>query len=339
MIRNNKWGLGIMLVTILVMTSCNDDSDDTEVTDGNWMELSDYEGNTRSSAVAFVLGDKAYVGTGYNGAEDEYNSDFWSYDPILNYWSSISDFPGPARSSAIAFTIGNKGYIGTGYDGLDNLKDFWEYDATNDTWTQLADFPGTARRGAIGFSIDGYGYVGTGYDGSDTKDFYRYNPSLNSWVQIPSIGGSKRTDATAFIIDGIAYIGTGTHNGAYEYDFWSFDPSLLENEKFPWVEKTSLDDEDYDYSDVIRQGTVSFVNEDYGYIATGSNGSIISTVWEYDPIYDTWSEKTSFEGTARTDAVGFSINNRMFVATGRNSSSYFDDIWELDPNTTQEDGD
>lgn len=68
-----------------------------------------------------------------------------------------------------------------------------------------------------------------------------------------------------------------------------------------------------------------------GYIATGDNGSLISTVWEYEPTTDLWTQKTDFQGSARNNAVSFSINNRGFVATGKTGSQYIDDVWEFEP--------
>lgn len=329
MIKKNKWIFTALLLGTAMQLSCSNEEDSVEI--GNWIELSNFEGKTRASAVAFSIEGSAYVGTGYSGTDDEYYNDFWAYDIGLNYWKRIADFPGVARSSSVSFSIGNKGYVGTGYDGTNRLKDFYEYDPSTNIWTQIADFGGTARRGAVAFALNGRGYVGTGYDGNDLKDFWEYNPSTNTWIQIPSIGGSKRTDAAVFVVGGKAYVGTGTHNGAYKTDIWEFDPANMGDDSNPWTKKVDLADDDYDYNGVIREGTVTFTINGHGYVATGSYGSVLGTVWEYDPIYDTWEEVRAFEGTSRTDAVAFTIGDRGFVALGRNSSTYFDDIWEFAP--------
>ena len=45
-----------------------------------------------------------------------------------------------------------------------------------------------------------------------------------------------------------------------------------------------------------------------------------------------WERKADFPGTIRYGAVGFSINGRGYVGTGRNSSiGNFKDFWEYDP--------
>ncbi len=55
--------------------------DPTDGPGGNWVQKADFPGTGRLSAVAFVLGQKAYIGSGYNGT---YFSDFWEYTPSLN---------------------------------------------------------------------------------------------------------------------------------------------------------------------------------------------------------------------------------------------------------------
>lgn len=315
---------------MFAVVSCSEDDEDDEISDGDWWERSDFDGVPRSDGVSFVINEKAYIGGGYDG--DDRLNDFWEYDPIKNYWVKIADFPGAARNGSVAFSLNGKGYIGTGYDGEDELKDFWEYDPVTNTWTQKSDFMGSARYGAVGFSVDGKGYIGTGYDGNYLKDFYAYIPETDSWEQVISIGGSKRRDANSFVIDGKAYVISGLDNGYYENDMWEYDPSTG-----LWIEMrniTDTDDDKYDddYTSIARINSVGFTINGFGYLATGSTGSMVSSIWEYDPLQDLWAEKTSFEGALRTDAVGFALGSYSYITTGRSSSYCFDDIWCFDPN-------
>lgn len=319
-----------LIVLMFSIVSC-DGGDDDEITDGDWWERSDFDGVPRSDAVSFVIDGKAYVGTGYDG--DDRLNDFWQYDPSNNYWTKVANFPGAARNGAVAFSINGKGYIGTGYDGEDELNDFWEYDPVANNWTQKADFMGSARYGAVSFSVNNKGYIGSGYDSNYLKDFYVYTPESDSWEQIISIGGSKRRDANTFVIDGKAYVISGLDNGVYENDMWEFDPITG-----LWTEMRHITDydEDYSYDDdyttIARIDAVGYTINGLGYLSVGSVGSMIATIWEYDPQQDLWSEKTSFEGASRTDAVGFALDGYGYVTTGRSSSYYFDDIWCFDPN-------
>src|SRR4030042_1121939 len=86
-------GLFCIAFSVTMLTvSCDGTEDEVDLV-GNWIELSDFEGVPRSDAVAFAIGTKGYVGTGYN-AEDERLKDFWEYDPDQNTWNQNADFPG-----------------------------------------------------------------------------------------------------------------------------------------------------------------------------------------------------------------------------------------------------
>ena len=55
--------------------------------------------------------------------------------------------------------------------------------------------------------------------------------------------------------------------------------------------------------------------------------------WEYNPstTANTWTQKADFGGTARYEAVGFSIGSKGYIGTGCDGSSYTKDFWEYDP--------
>jgi N-acetylneuraminic acid mutarotase len=315
----------------LIFHGCKDDDDDSEDFVGNWIELSDFEGVPRSDAVGFTIGDKGYVGTGYDGT-DRLN-DFWEYDTERNTWMQKADFPGAARNGAVGFGTDTRGYIGTGYDGIKKLKDFWEFNPDSNIWVQKADFGGSARYGAVGFVINNKCYIGTGYDGKYLKDFWEYDPESDMWNQKVSVGGSKRKDAVGFVIYGKGYICTGINNGAYGDDFWEYDPATD-----TWTEKRSIsnatdDDFDDDYTSITGINKTAFSIDGRAFIATGGQGSTSSIVWEYDPVADLWEQKTSFEGVSRIEAVSFTIGNRAYLTTGRSSGYYFDDIWAFEPDS------
>lgn len=325
-----------LIVVLLILGACKG-GDETDLI-GNWVKKSDFEGVPRNNAVSFVIGNRVFLGTGYDG--EDYLNDFWEYIPGElsggDFWIQRTAFPGKARSGAVAFSINGKGYIGTGFDGDDALKDFWEFDPTqgaNGTWTQKADFAGSARRGAVAFSINGKGYLGTGNDDNDLKDFWQYDPQTDTWTQIVSIGGSKRINAYAVVVGEKAYIGGGRSNGTYQEDWWEFNPT---NETNPWTKKEDTDETD---EDIARESATTFTLDGKAFVCLGSRGAALGDVWQYDPINDSWQEKTTFEGVSRTEAIGFAVNNRVFVTVGRNSLERYDDIWEFRPNEVEDEDD
>ncbi len=330
MIKQSIFFITALLLSSLCFTGCSDDDDDYL---GNWVEMGDFSGKVRSHAVTFTIGDKVYVGTGYDYDDDEKFSDFWelTINGTSFQWKQIEEFPGLARNRAVAFSSGSKGYVGLGSDDDDNkLKDFWAY-TPGTGWTEVtAEFPGSARRDAVAFYVDGKGYVGTGEDDDlgNLNDFYSYDPSSNTWTSISSVP-YKRRAATTFVLDGSAYLVSGLDNGVSRDDFYRYDST-----NDAWVELNKISDFtdssfDNDYDNTIqRYDAVSFTMGGKAYLATGSANL---ETWEWDPMTNRWKQKTDFEGASRYGAIAFSLNDVGYVMTGGNGSYSFDDMWYFEP--------
>lgn len=329
--------VSIISLSLIMSPGCTKSNDDDETLVGNWKRADDFEGNARSEAVGFTIGDYTYVSTG-STSSDRFK-DLWEYSIARRYWIQKADFPGNARNSAVAFSIGTKGYIGTGYDGTTRLKDFWEYDQPANQWTRKTDFAGSGRYDAVGFALNGKGYISCGYDGNYLKDLWEYDPATDQWLQKASVGGSKRAAAIAFVWNDKAYICSGSNNGEIQNDLWMYDAATNE-----WTEKRKIydySDETYDddYTSIPRQNGVAFIMGNYVYLTSGENSSIVSSTWQYDPAADSWAEKTGFEGTGRQGALAFTLSNRGFVLTGRSGSLMMDNTYEFLPNDEQVDND
>ena len=195
-----------------------------------WAQKANFGGVSRGAAVGFSIGNKGYIGTGFND-NTFFQKDFWEYDPSNDQWIQKADFAGTERCDATGFSIGNKGYIGTGGNYSSSIvlfKDFWEYDPANDQWAQRANFGGVGRSLAVGFSIGPNGYIGTGgnFNNASYPDFWEYSPSNNKWVKKANFGGATRWLAVGFSIGNKGFIGTGG-NAAFSPDFkdlWEYTP-------------------------------------------------------------------------------------------------------------------
>lgn len=136
--------------------------------------------------------------------------------------------------------------------------------------------------------------------------------------------GIETNNAVSFSIDGKGYVGTGYSN---KNDFWEYDPNTD-----TWTQKA-------DFPGVGRITAAGFAIEGKGYIgmgytSTGGSISLLKDFWEYDPTTDTWTQKADFEGSFRSGAVGFSINGKGYIGTGRgNLGVLYNDFWEYDPTT------
>ena len=91
----------------------------TDSYDDNYTDI------VRSNAVAFTIGDKAYITTGENGS---LLSTTWEYDFANDVWASKTAFEGAARTGAVAFSVNNGGYVTTGRSStipFDDLREFF----------------------------------------------------------------------------------------------------------------------------------------------------------------------------------------------------------------------
>lgn len=320
----------LTLLVICSSLSCNPNNISSSQS-GNWITRAQLNGPARSEAVSFVIGNYAFIGTGWDGLTNRY-TDFWKYDPATNQWSQVISIPGPGRSSAIAFSVLGHGYVGTGFDGENILRDFYELDTALNVWTKIADYPGGPRYEAVAFGLGNFGYAGTGFDGNNAqKDFYQYDPVKDIWTET-GFSGNKRFGAVTFTHNNKAYLVTGINSGVMQTDFWQFDPSLSGAK---WMQlrnitNTSTDAFDDLYTTITRWNGSAFVAGTHAYISTGDNVSNNNTTWEYtfpdgNGGGDLWNLKTPFEGPPTTGAVGFSLTPKQsggggYIATGRTSS-------------------
>lgn len=227
------------------------------------------QGAERSSAVAFTLGDKAYLGTGKSATP--FLGDFWEYDHVSKVWTQKANFGGTPRRQAVAFSIDTLGYVGTGEDVNGVTNDFWAYHPITNSWSQIADFPGEARKQAVGLEMGNQGYVLTGYNGTFLKDMYAYNPQLNSWQQKADFLGTARYGATGFKAYPYLYVGTGYDNTLnYTKDMFAYNLDADE-----WEQKI-------DFGGPERVNAVSFVLEGIAYLGTGYNGVYLDDFYSYN---------------------------------------------------------
>jgi N-acetylneuraminic acid mutarotase len=341
---------------------------------GNWVSRATFQGIAMGEGACFVINNQAYVGTGidpltpniklttmfkYSAAQIPATP--YGYDSAYGSWTSVTDFPGQARSNAVGFSIGATGYLGGGLadDGFTPLSDYYSFNGSGCTEIDsLVDQFGNShpRYDAVAFSLDTTAFVLTGTDNYNYfNDIYRYSPTTNTWIALPAMPGSKRSGAISWMYQNRGYLVTGYTNGSKWssgtqcYDFWYFaytnDTDTTMWTRLHDIFNTNAATFDDGYTNIIRVHGTGFIElatpiGDKGYVTLGSlNGSDVSFTWEYDFATDLWTEKTPYEGNARTGAVGFTLNGangplqRGFIATGLNqgSTAAFSDCEEFFP--------
>lgn len=293
---------------------------------GTWTSKAAFGGGVRSSAVAFSIGHKGYIGLG--ATTNSLAQDLWEYDPLTNAWSQKAVFIGSARSRAVAFVLNGKAYVGTGTEaGNVFKKDFYQYDPANNTWTTRASLGGPERSRAVAFTADGFGFVALG--GNQTTlfaDVWRYDPNLNQWTQRANFGGGARADAVSFVVSGSAYVGTGvsgTNTPVYKKDLWRYNRPTD-----TWTQRA-------DFGGVARDQALAFTVGNFGFIATGAAAINVNQqdVWRYDPGTNSWAQMTNVPQASRRGAA-FSIAGKAYVGTGFTTAAV-SSFREYDPGSTQ----
>ncbi|MBX7139960.1 MAG: T9SS type A sorting domain-containing protein [Chitinophagales bacterium] len=290
---------------------------------GTWTQKADFGGASRYGPVGFAIGDKGYMGTGWNGS---YLNDFWEYNSNTDSWTQKANVGTIGREMAVGFSIGQKGYIGTGNNSAGVRKDFWEYDQESNTWTQKSDFGGTARWLATGFSMSGKGYLGTGYDGANKKDFWEYDPLEDKWIQKSDLAGAPRQHAVGFSVGGKGFIATGDTgiDVGNKNDLWEYDA-----QSDSWLQREN-------FGGSARGSAIAFTVGNKAYVGLGivNNSNFKSDFWEYDPSVDSWTQVADFGGKARDVTAAFSIGSTGYVGTGRRVDVTFSkDFWQYSPST------
>lgn len=172
-------------------------------------------------------------------------------------------------------------------------------------WIDKTSLPnGQGRQDDLSFSIGTSGYMGLGYN----NDLWCYNSLSDTWLLKDPFPGIFRSGSFGFCLEDKIFFGGG--NGLN--DFWSYDSNLN-----TWDQLSDLP--------INVTNGIGFSIENKGYLISENK------VWEYDPIISTWIEKNNFPGTIRNQATAITINNKGYLAFGKDETyGGLPDLWEFD---------
>ncbi len=137
-----------------------------------------------------------------------------------------------------------------------------------------------------------------GYNFRKALTIPEFDPSKrdgDQWKEMASFPRKTRA-AVAFALDNKGYLVTGSNNSEVQKELYQYDPPPANK----WTIKRPLynySNESYDdkYTSIARQNAVAFVQGGYAFIASGENGSFVTSTWGYQADTDTWTEFTGFE--------------------------------------------
>ena len=152
--------------------------------------------------------------------------------------------------------------------------------------------------------------------------------SQNQWVIKDSINGDPRSVASSFVVAGEGYAACGLDAGGfrrkiYSYTYWQDD----------WDNEESLGGENG--AGLNRGSATGFAINDKGYICLGQGDTnpFFNDLWEMDPTTNIWTQKASFIGSPRRQAIGFTIDSLAYVGLGIDASGFTKDMYKYSPAT------
>ncbi len=285
---------------------------------GVWEQRGIFKGGARMSAVAFVINDTAYVGTGIIDIVNKTpTGDMWKWSEVggmYNQWRRIDSLgQNSERYNAIAFslTLDNgetRGYVGLGKRDF-NFNDLMYYKPEADT---PGAYPGAA------------------------------------WVNQENFLGGNRSEAMVAVVNNRAFVGGGIdNNGVYQSNFYIFDPTAGTSGKWRGLQQGCPAPARANGTAFALSTSRDGTDKHYFYFGTGrgTGGVLYNDWWRYDYGQGQWFQCSDIvdgldTAEARQGAIGFSIikskvhfgaNERGFVGFGQTASGLKKDFWEYLP--------
>jgi N-acetylneuraminic acid mutarotase len=204
-----------------------------------------------------------------------------AYDVVTNTWTAKAPLPTRVYATNGAGVINGKIYISGGIGHDDTIRrQLYMYDPATDTWTQKRSMPTPGHSGVTGV-INGQLYVLTSCACVVfSAGFYRYDPVANQWASLPRPRSIHR-EGMGGIVGGKFYVAGGNHIDLLEV----YDPATNE-----WTTKTAMPSVRTLGAGAALGGKLYVIG---GREETGNgNDASVATTSVYDPVTDTWTNKT-----------------------------------------------
>lgn len=301
-----------------------------------WTRVADKPSSEINAGIGFSIGSTGYLlggGAARGGSDEQY-----AYHPESNTWTLVGTFPHAAANDHNVEVVNGLGYYFNGVKSMVDPGSFWRFDPNADPlWTELSPLPDDypLRRQAWSFALGGKIYTGHGVAHDDgvfltnaRRDMWVYDPQNDTWSSLGIVDCTEdpnvpciRVGASTFVIGDTAYLGPGRDgDGVFHHELWAFSDGV-------WTKKATPPEKFY-----FEYG--AFAINGKGYLTLGDPFATslpqTTELWEYDPIADSWTQRTSFPGDKRAGTSEFVINNRAYIGTGF-SIKHLNDFWEYIP--------
>jgi hypothetical protein len=152
------------------------------------------------------------------------------------------------------------------------------------------------------------------------------------WTQKADYPGLGRRWALGFSIENFGYMGFGQGDTSWgAADLWKYD-----SDQNLWIAVGNL-------PSFGTAGGVVFTIKNIAYIALGETADLTGVhynpiTWKYDPTTNAFTQMAAFPDSLRSFCTGLTINNKGYIFGGKcfsfdttNTTTYFNQVWEFDP--------
>lgn len=148
------------------------------------------------------------------------------------------------------------------------------------------------------------------------------------WVQKDSVNGPSKAACGSFVIQNEGYVLGGLDDFGFKRKMYSYDQSQDD-----WDDEMSIGGPNGDGLDRASATTFSIGNQGYICLGQGETNPYFKDLWEYDWDTQSWSQKADFIGSARRQAISFTIDGIAYVGTGQDATGLLKDFYKFDKTT------
>ena len=145
------------------------------------------------------------------------------------------------------------------------------------------------------------------------------------WTQKDSVNGPPRSSCASFVLNGEGWVVSGLDIIDFNRKMYSYDV-----DQDDWDSEESIGG--INGSGLNRGGAIAFSADGKGFVGLGQGNTapFYSDLWGYEPESEVWTQKADFIGSARRQAVAFTIENIAYVGTGQDQDGYTKDFFAYD---------
>jgi N-acetylneuraminic acid mutarotase len=244
-------------------------------------------------------------------------------------WTTKADMPTPRWGLSTCVLDGRIYAIGGGQNPFGAyLSPVEEYYPATDTWTKKADMP--TGRGFLSTSVVNgkiYAIGGAPGDNTDTTTVEEYDPATDTWTRKADMPTERCFLSTSVVNRKIYAIGgrlepENLNLSAVE----EYDPATD-----TWTQKADMPKARSALSTSVIDGKIYAIG---GIVSSDMTGPAVSTVEEYDPATETWTQKADMP-TARGYLSTSVVNGKIYAIGGTpsNWTSVISTVEEYNPVT------